>query len=97
MRLASAVCQQLIVRFKPGVDIPKKGIALGKGKGAAKKTLRMGNGASTGDVVLVKVTDDTAPGGKPSKAKLKEMANNIKAGRLKSSSNLARDDADAQQ
>jgi hypothetical protein len=68
------------VRFKPTADIPKKGLALGKGKGAAKKRLRAGNGAAVGDVVLVSVTDDTSPNGKPSKAKLKEMANNIKAG-----------------
>jgi hypothetical protein len=71
------------VRFKSTADTTtKKNTALGKGKAAHKKRLRAGNGASTGDVVLVGVTDDTATNGKPSKAKLKEMANNIKAGEL---------------
>jgi hypothetical protein len=79
---ASAVFPQLIVRFKPTADATKKNAAAAKGKGQAKKTLRAGNGASTGDLVLLSITDDTAPGGKPSKAKLKEMANNIKAGKL---------------
>ncbi|WIA21831.1 hypothetical protein OEZ85_004207 [Tetradesmus obliquus] len=72
------VDDELIVRFKPGADMPKKGIAMGKGKGTSKKLLRAGNGATTGDIYLVKVVDDTAPGGKPSKAKLKELSGNIK-------------------
>ncbi|KAF6264076.1 peptidase S8/S53 domain-containing protein [Scenedesmus sp. NREL 46B-D3] len=69
----------LIVRYKAAADAPKKTNARSKGKGVAKKQLRAGNGASIGDIELVQVTDDTSPNGKPSKAKLKEMADNIKA------------------